>query len=330
MKIPSATKPLALTEKLFHLFKERNDVVIQKHSLVYKKGEYDFLKVSSKDIAPNDPVLLIRAGIHGDEISGPITIERHGNEIFDYAHKRGVKVILYPLDNPSGFVKERRYNIDNDAGWDPHRKGKNKRTGNNAFLHYELEDGSIKDDIRDGNIKFRRFMWSSDPSLGIHLPIETQLMHKLLKEDPLSQVKASLDLHQDFITPNAPPAAYQYVLGNIEAYKPITQEVSKICQLYKNQLMESGYEVETNENGVVIGNPIKSGAMEISDEDGSIVRYDGSLTDLFYRLGTPYNVAVETTGATPLNTACQVNLIWIQGLIDLIQKNSINDKRQEA
>ena len=312
MQILSITKSPDLTEKLFNLFKTRNDVLIQEHPLEYKKGTYRFLKIASKDIGPKDPVLLIRAGIHGDEIAGPITIKRHGNEIFDYAHKQGVKVILYPLDNPSGFSNGTRYNIDNDDGDE----------GNNDFLRYELEDGTLRGDLGGKKIQFRRFFWASDPALKVRLPLETELIHKLLKEDPLPQVKASLDLHQDFLTPNAPGAAYQYVLGNIEAYKPIVQEISKICPIYKNRSMNSGYNVQVDENGAVIGDPLESGAMEISDKDGSIVRYDASLTDLFYRLGSPYNVAVETMGATPLDIACKVNLLWIYGLIDLIQKNS--------
>ena len=315
---PTITKPLDLTEKLFSLFKVRNDVSIQKHQLAYQKGIYDFLKISSKDITPQDPVLLIRAGIHGNERAGPLTIEQYGNEIFDYAHKQGVKVILYPLGNPSGFSAGLRYNIDNDNGGND---------GNNDFLRYELEDGSIKGDIRDGKIPFKRFLWSSDPSLGIHLPLETELMHKLLKEDPLHQVKGSIDLHQDHLTPNASPVAYQYALGNIHEYKPIIEEILKICPVYKNQLISAGYQTQIDGNGNVISTPLES-ETEVIDEDGSIVRYDGSITDLFYRLGTPYNVAVETTGATPIDIACKVNLLWIQGFIDLIQKHSAADKNK--
>ena len=314
MKISTATKPLDLTERLSKSFGKRKDVSIQEYPLEYQKGTYNFLKISSKDIGPQDPVLLIRAGIHGDEISGPLAIEHYGNEIFDSAHKQGIKVILYPIGNPSGFSAGLRYNIDNDKG-----------EGNNDFLRYELEDGSISGDIGEGKIPFKRFLWASDPSLGIHLPLETQLMHKLLKEDPLSQVKGSIDLHQDYLTPNAPPAAYQYVAGNIQDYKPIAEEVSKICPLHKNQLIGAGYQTQIDASGQIVGNPLESEAIK-SDEDGSIVRYDGSLTDLTYRLGTPYNVAVETMGATPLDIACKVNLLWINGFIDLIKKHCIDKK----
>lgn len=315
MKIASATKPIHFTEKLFDQFSKRNDVSIQKHPLEYKKGTYDFLKISSKDIAPTDPVLLIRAGIHGDEVSGPITIERHGNEIFNLAHEKGVKIILYPLGNPSGFYAGLRYNIDNDRG----------NGGNNDFLRYELEDGTIKDDIGEGNIPFQRFLWASDPALGMHLPLETELMHKLLEEDPIEQVKGSIDLHQDYLTPNAPPAAYHYVLGKTEPYKQIVQEIAKICPIYKNQFIGAGFQVQIDDKGNVVGNPLESEAMK-SDEDGFIIRHDGTLGDLLYRLGTPYNVTPETTGATPLDVACQVNLLWIKGFIDLIQREFVAEQ----
>lgn len=325
MKISSVTKSPDFTEKLSKVFCGRKDISIQEYPLKYQKGTYSFLKITSKDISPQDPILLIRAGIHGDEISGLITIELYGNEILDSAHKKGVKILLYPLGNPSGFSHGLRYNIDNDKGWDPHIKEDDKKTGNNDFLRYELEDGSIIGDIRDGNISFRRFLWSSDPSLGIHLPLETELMHKLLKEDPLPQIKGSIDLHQDYLTPNAPPAAYQYPVGNTQTYKPIIEEVSKICPIYKNQLIGAGFKTEIDESGNVIGNPLESEAMK-SDEDGSIVRYDGTLGDLLYRLGTPYNVTPETMGATPLDIACQVNLLWIKGFIELIQEKFVVNK----
>ena len=37
-------------------------------------------------------------------------------EIFERAHEAGIKLIVYPLGNPSGFDRGTRYNIDNDKG----------------------------------------------------------------------------------------------------------------------------------------------------------------------------------------------------------------------
>lgn len=309
MKVSCTTRASDFTQKLARLVQERKDLTMTKYPLVYRSGTFEFVRIASKDIDPTDSVLLIRAGIHGDEISGPLTIEQHGNEIFDYANAHGVKVLLYPLGNPSGFSSGIRYNIDNDKG----------DGGNNDFLRYELEDGTFKDDIGAGEIPFRRFLWASDPSLGIHLPLETELMHRLLKEDPLSQIKGSVDLHQDYITLGAPPATYQYPVGNVEAYQPIIEKVSETCPIFRNQFIGAGFQTKIDDQGNVVGNPLESEAM-MSDENGSIVRHDGTLGDLLYRLGIPYNVTPETTGVTPLNVACMVNLLWIKGIINLISQ----------
>jgi len=60
-----------------------------------------------------------------------------------------------------------------------------------------------------------------------------------------------------------------------------------------------------------------------SDANGFIVRHDGTLPDLLYRIGEAQGRVVhvitpETTGATPLEIACEVNWIWIRGVIELV------------
>jgi len=273
--------------------KNRRDIVIEKYKLRYKNGVYEFLKVVSKGIKPKDKIIIIRAGIHGEEIAGPLTILNHVNKIIDYAHERNIKIIIYPLGNPSGFEIGARYSIDNVLS--------KSSDVNNDFLRYELEDGKRMDDIQDSNA-FKSWYWSSDKKLGLKLTLENGLMHRLLKKDFLAQVVAVLDLHQDYITENVGPAAYHYSYGDLSAYKKIIEKIKKIAPILKNKYIGAGEE-----------SPMKS------DENGFIIRHDGSLTDLFYRLGAKYSVTVETTGATPINKACKVNLIWIFGIIDLIK-----------
>lgn len=278
---------------LFEKIKNRGDITIEKFKLQYKKNKYDFLKIASKEINANDKMVLIRAGIHGDEVAGPLTILKNINEIIECIHKNNLKVIFYPLGNPSGFEMGKRYNIDDDKG----------ECGNNDFLRYRLEDRSLVDDLGDKN-NFKKWLWSSDKSLSIKLPKETVLMHKLLKKEPISQIVAVIDLHQDYITPGAPPAAYQYVFGDTSIYKKILQEIKKILPLYKNRKIDAGQ-----------ASPI------MSDEEGFVVRHDGTLPDLMYRLGIKYCVTVETTGSTPINIACKINLFWIYGIIEILSKN---------
>src|SRR5262245_12763371 len=106
----------------------RDDARLERHPLHYRAGTWEILRVASASIDTIDRVLLIQAGIHGDELAGPITLARHLDQIFDRAHRAGLGLIIYPLANPSGFDRKTRYGADHQHG-DP---------GNADFLRYEL------------------------------------------------------------------------------------------------------------------------------------------------------------------------------------------------
>lgn len=265
---------------------------IASYNLSYAGGKFEFLKIASKRIARSDKVIIIRAGVHGDEIAGPMTILRHIKDMFDVARKRGLKLILYPLTNPSGFQAGKRYNIDGDEG----------EAGNNDFMRYEMADGSLQDDLVKKD-KFKKWHWSSDKKLKVRLPKETELMHRLLKQDVKRyRIVATIDLHQDRITPVAGPAAYFYAFGDLRRYRPIVKKIEKLLPILKNTKINAGF---SKANGVT------------SNASGFIVRHDGSFSDLFYRLGVLHNLTVETTGKTPLLTAERVNLLWIHEIMKL-------------
>lgn len=289
---------------------ERRDIVLTSYPLVYKNGSYEFLRIAHRDVSPSDKVLLIRAGIHGEEIAGPLSLLKYLPEIIARAHDAGLKLIVYPLGNPSGFDRGTRYNIDNDKG----------DAGNGDFMRYELEDGAMVDDLaQTPHEKVKRWLWSSDPSLNAHLPLETRLMQDLLKKDPLKQVVGVLDLHQDYITETDKPAAYHYSFGNLSAYKTIIKNVEAIVPILRNTPIGAGFGAPLNADGS-ISREVPESSLIMSDSDGFIVRHDGSLPDLFYHLGTPYCVTVETTGKTPIKEAIEVNRIWMEGCIALCAK----------
>lgn len=268
---------------------------------------YDSVKISSRHINPNDPVMLIRAGIHGDEIFGPLTLYRHLPEIFNYAHSKGVKLVIFPLDNPSGYEAGTRYNICNDRG----------DAGNNDFLRYKLRNGEMVDDLVKGT-DFAEWYWSSDEIIDAVLPQETINLHRELGRLPLPQVEALLDLHADNFIHGA--YAYHYAFGDLLAYEPIVSGIEKCLPILKNTNVDSGY---LNAPGyvpakVTEGAVIPDDFKPKTDHLGTIVRHDGSLGDLFHRLGTPHSITVEiTAGASPYD-ADWVNLSWIYGLINLI------------
>jgi predicted double-glycine peptidase/predicted deacylase len=277
----------------------RRDIEIRRHRLKHRTSGYDFFRIASRGIVRSDKILLIRAGIHGDEVAGPLTIIQYFDRIFDYAHKRGVKLIIYPLGNPAGFDARQRYNTDYSDG----------SGANNDFVRYELENGDLSGDIGRGG-KFKRWFWSSDRRLNHELPAESVLMHELLKRDPLESVVAALDLHQDYISPGNRPAAYHYAFGDLSVYDGILDTVTKTLPVLANKMISAG----------------QSGGMR-TNKDGFIVRHDGTLGDLLHRLGVKYCVTPETTGKTPLDKACLVNWKWIKGLIDLSAKKRATVRR---
>ena len=280
----------------------RNDIRIERHRLKHQRAGYDFFRIVSRHPQPNDRFMLIRAGIHGDEVAGPLTIIRYFNRIVDYAHKRGIKLIIYPLGNPAGFDARQRYNTDDSEG----------AGFNNDFVRYELENGDRVDDI-GRRTKFRRWYWSSDRRLDLKLPAETQLMHDLLRRDPLENIVAALDLHQDNITRIDRAGAYHYSFGDLSVYSRIVEAIHKTVPVLANRVIRAG----------------QSSGMR-TDKEGFIVRHDGTLGDLLVRLGVRYPVTAETTGKTPIDTACRVNWLWIKGLIDLAARKRATVKRPFA
>lgn len=277
----------------------RRDIRIERHRLKQSSSECDFYRIVSRDAKPNDRFMLIRAGIHGDEVAGPLTIFRDFHHIFDYAHKRGVKLIIYPLGNPTGYDARQRYNTDEGEGSD----------FNNDFVRYELENGKLVDDIRRG-AKIKRWYLSSDSRLNLNLPAETLLMHNLLRRDPLENIVAALDLHQDTISRIDQAAAYHYAFGDLSVYSRIVEAIDKTVPVLAHKVIRAGQNSGMRTN-----------------REGFIVRHDGTFGDLMYRLGVAYPVTAETTGKTPIDEACRVNWLWIKGLIDLVAKKRATVKR---
>jgi len=298
----------AIKNKLSH----RTDVTIEvvgelHYETPTQTKTYDYYKISSTPIEPADKILLIRAGIHGDETTGVLTLMKHIDAIFEYAHTRGVKLIIFPLDNPSGFEGRTRYNAEGDRG----------DAGNNDFVRYILADGTVVDDLGSKN-ECKEWRWSSDPVFSIQLPKETTMLHNELKKLPLGQIAAVLDVHGDnFIDA---PYTYHYVYGDPTRYHQIVEKIRCLVPILadinvnSDYLNSPDYVPEILRNGeVVVDNEEVN-----SDADGCILRYDASLPDLLQRLGAAHAITVETTSAVEEDVADQVNLLWVYGLIDLL------------
>ncbi len=280
----------------------RRHLDVESHPLSYRAGDFRLLKLRSPDIHPTDRVMLIQAGIHGDEIAGPVAFADHFDRIVDAVHAGGLKLIAYPLVNPSGFEAGVRYNVDHDPGPE----------GNSDFLRYELLDGRWVSELAP-DAQFRRWVWSSELRPPPPLPVETALMHRLLRADPLAQVIVALDLHQDHLTPGLGPAAYHYAFGDLTRYAPIVDAIARRAPVLRHVPIGAGFDVRIDEKGAVTA-PVDPSEARATDEHGFIVRHDGSFSDLFFRLGAAHSITSETSGATPLDLACEIAVLWIEGL----------------
>lgn len=289
-------------------------VSIAKKELAYNCGTYHLLRIAT-EIKPKQPIVLIRAGIHGDEISGPLSILKYFEQIIEYSRQKSVALIIYPLANPSGFERGTRYNCDNDKG----------EFGNNDVIRYKTSSGSFIDDLGKEEKTFVSWEWS-DNVPNSRLAQESKIFLSILRQEPLSQIVGCLDLHQDYLTSKELVAAYHYSFGDLATYNRIITEINKIAPIWTNKPIGAGFNTQVNEKGEVV----KSGAGEedmATDNNGFIVRHDGSLPDLFYRLGAPFCVTTETTGAMPLAKAMLINKIWIFGIIDLISEYKFSRDR---
>lgn len=258
----------------------------------YDSGDFELWRFLANE-GEYDPLIGISAGLHGNEVAGPLCL-KHGLEgIISYAASAGMGVIVYPCLNPSGFERNQRYNEDDEKP-------------NNDFLRYKTRDGRWIDDAGSDKSKVREWCWSNDPRV---IPCPAQETRQavadlcsLYRREILCRVKAWIDLHQD---PDIKgPGSYAYVYGDRKRFVPITRQVSHLVPLLSNRRIDSGYENKDS--------PI------LTDSNGLLTRYDGSIADLMDNLGVPISITVETTTVIPLADALKVNWVWVKGVIDVV------------
>ena len=265
-------------------------------TIVHKTSYWPQLRIADTRAGMYNGHFLLTAGIHGTEIAGPLTIKERFPEILACARVSGLRLICYPLMNPSGYDNGTDRNIDGDGG----------DGGNNDYLRYQLFDGSWTWNLLDDH-SVKAWRWSSDPIVSQRLPAETALMHESLKREDWDKVKIALDIHQDNLTQGTPAGAYHYPFGNVSRYTDIINHIRTFTQVLGN------YDFRFNRD--------KPEEVVRSDQNGCIVFHDGTLADLAYRIGVRDALTIETTGALPLHLAMEVNMTWIRGLVDLIRLN---------
>ncbi|TSC83992.1 MAG: hypothetical protein G01um101413_795 [Parcubacteria group bacterium Gr01-1014_13] len=234
-----------------------------------------------------EKTLFITNGFHGEEFNGPISLLHIFDETTDFAKKNRIRLIVYPCINPAGFDLRQRYNPSDELEY-----------GNNDFLRYEIKKNEWVGTLKN-NEPFLRYKIVDSAAKEVRL-----LKHDVLQyQNPAPQ--AVLDIHQDCLKKEQGDF-YAYILDKREVYLKIMKKLAKIAPVSKN------IQAENIEGKRKVHYQI--------DKDGFIFLRDGSITDMFHRLGSEFAVCAETNTDLPLKKVCQINLIWIKELINLISK----------
>jgi hypothetical protein len=156
---------------------------------------------------------------------------------------------------------------------------------NNDFLRYETRPGRLEGTLPDAQ-SFRRWrVFRGGPK-------ETRALRRVLERLPTPV--AALDLHQDNYMRRR--ATYAYVFGDAQDYVPLQRRSMKHLPIAREATVDPGLR---------------------TDRHGLIWFHDGSITDWFFRRGSRWCAALETTTKSPLPRCQKVALEWILGFIGL-------------
>lgn len=176
--------------------------------------------------------LVLTAGFHGEEPSGPLTLVHRLPEVLELARSHDVGLDVFPCINPSGFEGGHRYNA---SGEQP----------NNDFLRYEVAPGEWKDQLEAGASFLRWQRFDAGPK-------ETRALRSALAALPLPD--AALDLHQDAYTEG--DLTYAYVFGDDAPYLPMVEAAGRWMPIGADTEVDGP--LRTNVHGLV------------RDHDGSV------------------------------------------------------------
>src|SRR3989344_2498757 len=222
--------------------------------------------------------LLITSGFHGEEFNGPISLLGIFDEVAAYAKKMRVRLGVYPFVNPSGFDRHQRYNASGESQ-------------NNDFLRYEIKGGRL----------VGTWLKKDGPFVSFKIVDSGAKEVRLLKKDALQYTSpvpiGVLDIHQQKDNLETGDV-YAYIFDQRSIYLKIMKKLEKIAKIARNDSW-----IDTDD-----GRQIHARI----DKGGFVFLHDGTLTDMFYRLGSKFVVTSETKTTMSLEKVCQVNLIWIK------------------
>ena len=266
---------------------------IEARPIHHEAGTWSQLRIVDNYPGLDKGIFLLTAGIHGTEITGPLTIIQRFAGIIASTRAAGLRLVCYPLMNPSGWDNGTERNIDSGGG----------EVWNNDYLRYQMFNG-VWTSSPPGGHSYKRWLWSSDPIVGERQPAETRVMHGFLRNEDWPNIRVALDLHQDNLTQGTPAGAYYYSFGDSSQYSNIIAQIRRLTTV----LGDYDFRFDRDKPDNVVR----------SDQNGCIVFHDGTLSDLAHQIGVPHALTIEATGATELQTAIEINMTWIRGLCGLV------------
>jgi hypothetical protein len=231
---------------------------------------------------PGDRRLTIISGVHGEEQLGPVTISDHINIILEYASDNGVGMTIYPMLSPTGWGKGRRHTSDGKS--------------TNKMVEFQV-DGQWREDVFSG----KRY---TDVRVSPNACQESAALYADVLDSPVPL--GMLDIHQDsdMKKKGKPAVTYAYVFKKLPEYINIMHEAEHYLPL------ASGTDVELYD---------ANQTHDTVDEDGLIkCNIDCTTQGAFYALGCHNAVTIETSLEADHRRVNQVNLVWIQGMIDMV------------
>lgn len=175
-----------------------NEEIIGKINVVFNGKDLSLpIKIYTKDFKKDLPNLLIVSGFHGDEIGGPLGIlkflEEYGNDYLDKAN-----ISFFPIANPIGFLKMRRWGLNDHDINRGFIKGKSEKIShegsilkNNKSLWLKLAKDGMMDlhEDPDGNECFI-YVWENSKHSGTYAKDARNFAGKFFNVSPKNTLKA--------------------------------------------------------------------------------------------------------------------------------------------
>lgn len=295
---------------------------IKNYNLDYSYGKsrarrFRFLEVATADLSKTDGVLLTRVGIHGEERFSVVAFALAFPEVAAYAKEKRVGLISWVAANPWGLSTFQRYNYE----YQKLAKKGEPFAGNDDAVRYQQANGRWVGVLnnRPKNVK-----WEWADKIASRLPVESQFIldytRELVGRGMLGEekpgggprIKAVLDGHNDHITEDdheeiadglPEKCFYYYSFGSGRRYEKIVRATAKFVPVVKSREIDSG-----------------DGGRARVNRYGEAIKFQGSWTELLWRLGVHDAVAVEFREGNDKGVDKEVMLVWAKGLIDLIAK----------